>query len=650
MEQREGARQRAFIVLGVFGAIILLTNLALITGTDFGIRIEKLHVPEVLGGHSDYGESVQNDLYKLTPLDDLDFDKSFEQVDRHPIVGLMREAAEKFRAYESSRSTSFAEAVKVYRERYGRHPPPGFDKWYKFARDRGIYHLDDFDQINDDLRPFWSIPPADLRLLVHGMLAEDAGPSGLAGLAIKDGKVKILTSKDNWRAETMRDMVAVFAKELPDMEFAMNRLDQPRVIVEWEVLQEHLKREEETRRMPENPRNEFTPRNMVFKETLPVADWFKAPGKPYMDLVKPACPPDSYARSETMSPEEAEAKYKLPHTGGIVSSFNTSSDLCTVGPAVSQFHGFMFSASSVTATKKLVPVFGECKVNVNNDILFPANMYYRKDERYQYSDKKDVAWEDKATTMFWRGITSGGVQVKDSWRRLHRHRLVLMTNATQLEETQETYDILRWASDTEKNYTEVRGVFHPAEFAEKHTDVGFPDMKWCVPDDNCGWLKQYLSPVSQTTMTDQFTYKYLVDVDGHSFSGRWHAFLKSRSMGIKATIFREWHDSRLFAWLHFAPMDNRFDDLYTLLTYFIGLGTPADRNSTSALYVPGHDFEGKKLANQARDWAAKVLRKQDIEIYMYRLMLEYGRLLDDDRDAIGYGGDGSEIDEGRWNS
>lgn len=80
----------------------------------------------------------------------------------------------------------------------------------------------------------------------------------------------------------------------------------------------------------------------------------------------------------------------------------------------------------------------------------------------------------------------------------------------------------------------------------------------------------------------------------------------------------------------------------------MGLGTPADRNSTSALYVPGHDFEGKKLANQARDWAATVLRKQDIEIYMYRLMLEYGRLLDDDRDVIGYGGDGNEIDEGRW--
>lgn len=28
---------------------------------------------------------------------------------------------------------------------------------------------------------------------------------------------------------------------------------------------------------------------------------------------------------------------------------------------------------------------------------------------------------------------------------------------------------------------------------------------------------------------------------------------------------------------------------------------------------------------------------------MYRLLLEYGRLIDDHRDAIGYGGDGSEL-------
>ena len=34
----------------------------------------------------------------------------------------------------------------------------------------------------------------------------------------------------------------------------------------------------------------------------------------------------------------------------------------------------------------------------------------------------------------------------------------------------------------------------------------------------------------------------------------------------------------------------------------------------------------------------------DKQIYMFRLLLEYGRIIDDNRDRIGYSGDGSELD------
>ena len=33
---------------------------------------------------------------------------------------------------------------------------------------------------------------------------------------------------------------------------------------------------------------------------------------------------------------------------------------------------------------------------------------------------------------------------------------------------------------------------------------------------------------------------------------------------------------------------------------------------------------------------------------MYRLLLEYGRIIDDDRNVLGYPGDGSEVDESKW--
>lgn len=375
--------------------------------------------------------------------------------------------------------------------------------------------------------------------------------------------MSILTSTGNWRADTFAKLLGVFSAQLPDMEIAMNRHDQPRIVVDWETLQTALRLEEKTRVMPPDVRNEWTTSQLAITNdtVLPTAEWFTVSNKPYMDLAATACPPESYARNNaTMDPAVADSTYKLLHSGGLVSNFNVSSDLCTVGPAIAELHGFLAAPLTAVASRKLLPVFGECKVNVNNDILFPANMYYMGDERYDYDGTKDVEWEDKTTRVFWRGISSGGIQTKENWRSLHRHRLVLMSNATSLAASGETHSILTWDNNTAKTYTETNS-FAPVDFARKFMDAGFPDLMWCLPDLNCGWLKEWFSTVPQTTMTDQFQNKFLVDVDGHSFSGRWPAFLKSRSLGLKATVFREWHDSRMFEWLHFVPMDNRFDGM-----------------------------------------------------------------------------------------
>ena len=93
-----------------------------------------------------------------------------------------------------------------------------------------------------------------------------------------------------------------------------------------------------------------------------------------------------------------------------------------------------------------------------------------------------------------------------------------------------------------------------------------------------------------------------------------NAFLKSKSLGIKSTIFREWHDSRLFAWRHFIPLDNEYKELYSILAYFIGVGSVSEAVKDGHVYVPRHDFEARKLGRQGREWAEKVLRREDIEV------------------------------------
>jgi hypothetical protein len=604
---------------------------------------------------------TSNQLPKLESWhqDNENFEEHAAINDQHPIVDLMNEADNAWKEYEEGRSMTFKETVAKYRRKYGRHPPPGFRNWYKFARDKGVHDVDDFGQIMDDLRPFWGIEPAVIRSFAAHLSEDDA--NGVSGLHIRDGEIWKLTNQ-NWRVETFAEMVKPFVEYLPDMDIAMNKLDQPRTVVPWDDMQALLTTEAKSRHIYPDAAAEWTKDMKGFlkeNDTDPVISdpkFFSAPGQQYMLIAKEACPPESHARDGVSSLSSAEALYKDPR-GGFITNFNRSSDLCTVGPEIESKHGFLFAPSSIVASKLLLPIFGECKVNVNSDILFPANMYYKNDERYAYDDSFDYDWDDKEDSMIWRGVSSGGTNTAVNWRNMHRQRLVLMSNGTVMADK----DVQIMSEDpNHKGFYLNFDHFNCSEFATEYTDVGFTEPFSCVPD--CSFYDGVWTYKNMTTLSEQFKSKYVIDVDGHSFSGRWHAFLQSKSMGIKSTIFREWHDSRLFAWRHFVPLDNRYDELYSILTYFIGLGNPSDAGKGVKPYVPRHDFEARKLGRQGREWAAKVLRREDLEvricscgktrlranryqIYTYRLLLEYARLIDDNRDRIGYSQDGSELDK-----
>lgn len=492
---------------------------------------------------------------------------------------------------------------------YGRHPPPSFEDWYQFARKHSVHSIDDFDQIMDDLRPFWGVEPSIIRSLA-AHLHEDL-KNGISGLHIRDKMVWKLTNQ-NWRVETMAKMVKRFVEYLPDMDIAMNRLDQPRVVVSWDDMQALLSLETASRQIHAHP-SPYWSTNMTGLLNENNTDsviidprFFEAPGTQFMRIAKEACPPNSAARNGTFRP--ADIKYK--DSNGFVTDFNRSSDLCVVGPDIQDKHGFLFASASLSASTKLLPVFGECKVNVNNDILFPANMYYMDDERYKYNPTLDIDWDNKTNTMIWRGVTSGGTNTVDNWSHMHRQRLVLLTNSTVMANKE--VRILSEEPEVPVSYRPF-DHFNASNFAANHTDVGFTEAFACYPD--CHFYDSILSYKKSTTLGQQFSSKFLIDVDGHSFSGRWHAFLQSKSLAIKSTIFREWHDSRLFAWRHFAPLDNNYDELYSLLTYFIGVGWAAVPGTEQVPYISSHDLEARVIGRQGRKWAEKVLRNEDIEVW-----------------------------------
>ena len=92
------------------------------------------------------------------------------------------------------------------------------------------------------------------------------------------------------------------------------------------------------------------------------------------------------------------------------------------------------------------------------------------------------------------------------------------------------------------------------------------------------------------------------------------------------------------------PVDVRLHGLLATLAYFSGADHPMvdgatkkdDDGKGSALATKGNVKAAEMIAEAGREWAGRVLRKEDMEIYMFRLLLEWGRLTDDRRDEIGF--------------
>ncbi|KAH8424420.1 uncharacterized protein LDX57_002171 [Aspergillus melleus] len=72
-------------------------------------------------------------------------------------------------------------------------------------------------------------------------------------------------------------------------------------------------------------------------------------------------------------------------------------------------------------------------------------------------------------------------------------------------------------------------------------------------------------------------------------------------------------------------MDSTFMDVYGIMEYLLGFGDDE-----------GHDLTAERIALDGKRWAEKVLRKEDMQIYVYRLLLEYARVCDDRREFLGF--------------
>lgn len=315
-------------------------------------------------------------------------------------------------------------------------------------------------------------------------------------------------------------------------------------------------------------------------------------------------------------------------------------------------------------TPHLFPIFSNSKIaGVNNDILIPGSEYLGKGHvggATQYGDAMDSSherpWSTKSDVVFWRGSATGGQFNRSTWRHLPRFRLSSMLNSTSLAAAEQT---LKTSDDTADPETR-NAVGYAYEFPlpdpelyglaaleEQPTSLGRWSSSiadgglssfWCYLSDvdKCSYLDEYYELATPVNFSTQFSYKFLPDVDGQAYSARYRNFLLSTSLPLKATMYSEWHDSRLVAWKHFVPMHNSLEDLWPIIEYFVGYRSPTSHSSVSR---PAHDQQARRIAEAGREWAEKVIRREDMIVYIYRLLLEYARICDDRREHMGWAAD-----------
>ncbi|KAJ3787388.1 hypothetical protein GGU10DRAFT_426870 [Lentinula aff. detonsa] len=608
---------------------------------------------------------------------------------------MMKEAEERFQAKIERQSKTLPQAIEEYKRRYGMSPPKGFDAWWEFAQKNEVVLVDEYDTLMRDLAPFYALRGLDRHGWALGggpemrrRIAEVASVASIDMVQIRKGNLSTVSiSKDGFvddevsaRAKGLKAMLGSSAANLPDFDFPVNAKAEGRVIVPWDRWTVA----------------DIAPHDT--KDTLhPLAsfhpDW-RGAGNVW-DKWRRTCPPTSPAR-------KSYASIRSALIDGATTSHNVASEGITDSSVPAQF---AFSAStsfdSVSFCDQphlhytqghffsdwrtlddLYPVLSPARAKGFGDIKIPSHYYYGSTQAYTYGwdketqtvqavDRGETGKESKRNKIFWRGATTGGGNSPAGFAALYqRHR------AVRTADWAAEGDVEIWVPSTNPianiSSTPVApGTQHSpiavtdaplkahkisvATLNKAMMDVAF--VKASNANQYPGGLKKLQEEhrfADGVALGDHWQYKYLLDLDGMSYSGRFMSFLASDSVPIKSTVYEEFFSEWIEPWLHYIPLSSSYEELYNIFGYFSGIpaevveevyGDAVDPATGAPLFPPGTkipaipgapdgDARLRHIAQAGKDWKNTIARKVDMEAYVYRLALEWARLNADDREVM----------------
>ncbi|KAJ7577878.1 glycosyl transferase family 90-domain-containing protein [Mycena floridula] len=227
------------------------------------------------------------------------------------------------------------------------------------------------------------------------------------------------------------------------------------------------------------------------------------------------------------------------------------------------------------------PILSMTKVSpCFSDILVVSEVRFYYQEAWwspKYAYPNNIAWEKKKPVIYWRGRGTGGHITGDNFRKFPRFR----------------------AKDIARNRTDIMDI-EITDLLGEHCGGG------C---DGEAIRKEYNIVPHNAPREEQYQYKYLLDLDGNSFSSRYLGLLKSGSLVFKSTLFTEFFSDWLKPFVHYIPVLVDLSDLAEKIDWAIQ-----------------NDAAARRIQETGKLFTEKVMTDNQNDCYFAAVMLEWGRL------------------------
>ncbi|KAJ7212235.1 glycosyl transferase family 90-domain-containing protein [Mycena pura] len=432
-------------------------------------------------------------------------------------------------------SQTLTQAEARYSLTAGRLPPPNFDKWFSFAKEKNCL-IDEYVQIYRDFEPFYRLaidqPLHFQNTIEKGKAMETKGLKpkkqeavGMMAIAFKDGVLKMPSYRGTTYATDLPRTLTRFAFLLPDLEFLLNGRDEPRVV--------------------------FNVRDRGAQER---AAETKDP-HPFHN-----------------APNSTSAFFKIQSGCNITSKANG------FVTDESDHISFLLASSSSDFTTDFWPLLSMTKLSpCFSDILFPAQYYYRTSRWSPKFGANNIAWSNKTAQLYWRGSSNGGRIFGDNYHAFPRFRLVALA----------------------RNHTTLINA-KMTSFVNGH----------CKDECNSSRITtEYDITGPMAPRREMLKYKYLFDVDGNTFSGRFLGLLRSGSLVFKSTVFEEYFNNWILPYEHYVPVKPDLSDLVQKIEWAIA-----------------HEEEARRIQETGKLFAERVMTDAQNDCYFAAVLLEWARL------------------------